>query len=172
MMNKSLSTTEHAAYIRHTLKTEHGWNSRHVSVKARYYSMGSSIDVRIKDASVALSVVEEIANKAERIDRCEISGEILSGGNRYVHVSYDSDVLQAMGKQFEPAVEAANEERKTRSANCLIPIAGTPFLLGSTGNGYGLSVWSTGEYGSHIRDCYDVAETARLIAIRMTEVKK
>lgn len=171
MMNKSLSTTEHAAYIRHTLKSEHGWNSRHVSVKARYYSMGSSIDVRIKDASVALDVVEAIANKAERIDRCEYSGEILSGGNRYVHVSYDADVLQAMGKAYEPAVEAASAELKTLPANRLVTIEGVPFMIGTTGNGYGLSVWSTGEYGSHIRDCYDVSEVARLIAIRMTASK-
>lgn len=162
MMNSSLSTTEHAAYIRHQLKTQYGWTSRQVSVKARSYSMGSSIDVRIKDASVPIAVVKEIAQKAERIDR-DPSGEILSGGNRFVSVSYDSDVLQAMGERWSPAVEAAAGQLADGDDHSLIAITGTAMYVGRSSRG----MWALWGKGGHIQDGWELASIARAVAVRM-----
>lgn len=160
----SKSTAEHASDIRRALKTRHGWTSRQVSVTSRCYSMGSSIDVRIKDPNVPLSAVKAIANKAERIDRCPYSGDILSGGNRYVHVSYDYDTLEAMGQAWLPAVTAAEATRRPQDDNALLPVAGTPYLIGKGSNGWGCSVW--GEDG-HISQCNDLRGCAEVIAVRM-----
>lgn len=90
------STTDAAAAIRSELKTL-GITSRQVSVRTDSYSLGSSIDIRIKDASVPLSVVREVAERFEEVRRCEVTGEILSGGNRFVDVAYTSEVLDAVG---------------------------------------------------------------------------
>ena len=60
-MSASLTTTEHAAVIRNTLKRDHGWTSRQVSIRAEYFSLGSSITVIVKDPAIPLPVVKAIA---------------------------------------------------------------------------------------------------------------
>ena len=98
--------TEDSKRIRAELKAR-GITSRQVSVRAESYSMGSSINVTVKDPDVNLNLVKEIAETAERIQRCEYSGEILSGGNRFVHASYSSEALEVLAGRVRPAVEAA-----------------------------------------------------------------
>ena len=122
-----MSTTERAKEIRTQLKRQHGWNSRQVSVRAKYFSMGSSIDVRINDPAVPIAPVEKIANAHESISRCEYSGEILSGGNRYVSVAYDHEALKARALPYLPAVTAALAQA---TGSALIPVEGTKFMIG------------------------------------------
>ena len=86
-----LTTTERARAIRKELKKAHGWTSRQVSVRKDSYSMGASIYVVIRDASVSKSDVEAIANKQQSVRCCEASGEILNGGNIYVSVKYSAE---------------------------------------------------------------------------------
>lgn len=83
-----------AATIRAALKREHGWSSRDVSVRAENYSLGSSISVTVKRPGIRLALVEGIAEAEERISRCEITGEILNGGNRYVRVRLDYELTR------------------------------------------------------------------------------
>ena len=54
------------------------------SVRIERYSMGEAINVFWTNGT-ASDKVEEILTKYEDIDRDEVSGEILCGGNRYVH---------------------------------------------------------------------------------------
>ncbi len=61
----------------------------------------------VKDPSIPLAEVEKIANAHERIDRCEFSGEILSGCNRYVHVGYSREAQEVQDARVRPAVDAA-----------------------------------------------------------------
>lgn len=102
------TTKEAAAKIRTALKAR-GWNSRMVSVVGSNYSMGSSIYVTIKSNTIPMQVVRDIASGEEHIDRCEISGEILSGGNCYVHVDYADSVIDAETATILPALEALEE---------------------------------------------------------------
>ena len=83
-----------AKRIRDALKAK-GWGRRHVSVRAKSYSMGSSISVTILDVSVPRAEVETVANGEEHVDRDE-QGEILSGGNRFVFVDYDRAALEPL----------------------------------------------------------------------------
>ncbi|MCD8875437.1 hypothetical protein K2V74_14030 [Mammaliicoccus sciuri] len=71
-----------AKEIRTELKKELGYTNRQISVKNNW----SSIDVVIKDDSVDREAVEKIAKPLEEVDRCEVTGEILAGGNTFVFV--------------------------------------------------------------------------------------
>jgi len=58
-----------------------------VSVRERPGGWSYSISLTIKDAEVDAEAVWEIANRSTSVDRCEASGEILSGGNTFVSVN-------------------------------------------------------------------------------------
>mgnify|MGYP001564267164 FL=1 len=133
-----MTTTEHAAEIRETLKREHSWTSRQVSVRAEHYSMGSSIHVEVKDPAIPLPVVKAVAEKAEDIRR-DGFGEILSGGNRYVSVRYSSEAMTIIGRRYADAVQRA--VNAIDGARVLRPVEGTPFFVGQGNYGFGLTLW-------------------------------
>lgn len=101
------------------------------SVIASNYSMGSSITIRVRSGSFKRA--EEIANEHESISRCKITGEILSGGNRYVDVMPDGDLVDALRDKHRPAVEAALRAVVMAEVGVLQPIAGTPFAISWAG---------------------------------------
>lgn len=101
------------------------------SVIASNFSMGSSITVRVLSGSFKRA--EEIANEHESISRCKITGEILSGGNRYVDVMPDGDLVDALRDKHRPAVEAALRAAADAGDGIIRPIAGTPFELSWAG---------------------------------------
>ncbi len=84
-------TVEASTKIRAALKAA-GYGTKDVSVKNDSYSMGSSVHVRIKRATVPKDAIEAIANKHESVRRDD-SGEILSGGNMFVSVDYAHGAL-------------------------------------------------------------------------------
>jgi hypothetical protein len=86
-------TVEASKTIRAALKAA-GYGTKEVSVRNDSYSMGSTVHVRIKDPVVPLLLVEAIASRSERVDR-DASGEILSGGNMFVQVTYEHGALDA-----------------------------------------------------------------------------
>jgi len=103
-MEKWMSAKDKAAAIRSILKGK-GWGSKEISVRSENFSMGSAVNVTIKSPWIAKKVVEEIAEGFSRIHRDE-SGEILSGSNCYVHVNYDSTMMNAMYKPVEEKIAA------------------------------------------------------------------
>jgi hypothetical protein len=152
MENTNTDTaTGKAAQIRQTLKG-HGWTSRDVSVRADYFSMGSAIRVTIKNPAVPLATVKAIATEAERIDRCEITGDILAGGNRYVSVSYTREACAVLEAQHIDAVREAAAALAQAADNYLIPVAGTPYLLGRGRGGYGFAVWDGSAHRAEVND--------------------
>ena len=78
-----MSDVEIAAAIRSSLKKTLGYTNRQVSVKARDYA----IWVNAKVAGLNLQKVHEISMKYYDVERDEITGEILSGGNTFVFVN-------------------------------------------------------------------------------------
>ena len=163
-MNAYLSTTDRAATIRKELKSKHGWTSRDVSVRADYYSMGSSIRVVIKNPAVVKDTVTAIVEQHESIDR-DASGEILSGGNRFVDVSYSHDACDVLRARTIDAVRAAEVELNGLTDNCLVTIAGTPYMLGRGhhGRGYGFSIWKMD--AGHQCETMSVEDAALYVAI-------
>jgi hypothetical protein len=80
-----------------------GFNARQVSVRHDH----STLRVTIRDASVSLAKVQEIAGAFESVRRCEASGEILLGGNTYVDTAYDDKVIQSLKTQIAALLTAA-----------------------------------------------------------------
>lgn len=81
-----------AIYIRNELKAL-GYNSRHISVKSRIAGYSDAIDISIKDLSINIREIDAIARECEEVRYDEYSGEILSGGNTYIHVNYDPKII-------------------------------------------------------------------------------
>ena len=152
-----MTTTEHAAHIRQTLKTRHGWSSRDVSVRADYYSMGSSIRIHIKNPNVSSEAVKAIAEQAEHIDYCAYSGEILGGGNTYVHVRYSHEAQTIIGRRWTDAVQRAVNVVEPGS-NVLQPVEGTEFLVGRP-HQYRITLWDRDRYLGEGGNVDQIAET-------------
>jgi hypothetical protein len=164
MSETYIGTTERAAIIRAELKAKHKWTSRDVSVKADHFSMGSAIRIRIKNPAVPLAAVREIAGSHEKIDRDD-SGDILSGANRYLDISYSSEAREAMAATKLPAVTAAAEVlAASENAGYLFPVEGSDFLLGygRHGKAYGFSLWRN---GGHEAEVGDLKEAAVVVAM-------
>lgn len=139
-----MTTKEHAAAIRAHYK-RHGWSSRDISVRAEGFSLGSAINVTVKNPKVNFAVAEKLAKGAESVRRCEITHEILGGGNRYVSVSYSHEAADAIQAQYADVLQQAeNALRADASDNSLHPIGTTGFLLGRGSNGFGVALWGDG----------------------------
>jgi hypothetical protein len=159
-----MTTTDYAAMIREQLKTQHGWTSRQVSIRAQYFSLGSSIDITIKDPTIPLTTVKQIAEQAEHIRRDERTGEILGGGNRYVSVRYSSEALDTLGRRYADAVQRAVNEVDIGSQT-LQQIDGTRFLVGRP-DSWRLTLWDMGEHRM-FQHCASVNDAARAIGCRL-----
>lgn len=95
--------SETAAQIRKDLKAI-GISQRQVAVKAR---RGSSIDVVIK-ALCDEAAVRRIARSYERVNRSESTGDILCGGNMFVFIKWDSQVLDTLAAPIAAMINAAD----------------------------------------------------------------
>lgn len=115
-----MTRKEKAATIRRNLKSVHGYTARQVSVSC---NRGSAINVTIKSSTVKKHLVEAIANDHESISRCQASGEILSGANTYIFVSYARELLEARAAELigrfsdEPGVAVEIEGFKVWRTN-------------------------------------------------------
>lgn len=82
------TTSNPANRLRAVLRSA-GFNARQVTVRARH----STLDVTIRDSSISLTRVAEIASPFEVVRRDQATGEILSGGNTYVEVAYAVNIV-------------------------------------------------------------------------------
>ena len=96
-----------AAEIRSQLKTL-GYTSRDVSVRSDH----NSLDITIRRNGLKVKAIRDIANSAEKIDRCESSGEILSGGNTYVFIRFSDDVRDSMTQLVKKLADDAGLQTK------------------------------------------------------------
>ena len=89
----NLDTAAAAKLLRAELLRRHGWTGRDVSVRTDRFSMGSAIRITINRLNIPAAAVKAVAEPFERVRCCEVTGEILSGGNRYVSVTYAHEAL-------------------------------------------------------------------------------
>jgi len=86
-----MSTLTTAQRLRNALKAA-GHNARRVTVRHDH----STLRVTIRDAGVSLSTVQAIADSFETVRRCQVTGEILCGGNTYVDVRYLPELIEPL----------------------------------------------------------------------------
>lgn len=82
--------------IRSELKAV-GISSRQVGVQ----SDSNGARIKVKDFAVDFNLVKQLAKKFESIRYCQYSGEVLSGGNTYISVSYDWEAEKAVKSSQE-----------------------------------------------------------------------
>lgn len=93
-----------AQAIRAQVKKDLGLSAKHVSVR----SSAGSVDITVKVPG-ALKSVQAIAAPHEAVSR-DTNGDILGGGNTYVTVRLDSDLVQPIVKQLAPKISAIAED--------------------------------------------------------------
>lgn len=94
---KNLSTVERAKELRKELKK--AFPNTKFSVRSNSFSMGSSITVSWTDFP-SKEAVEDIAWKYRSVRTCEVTGEVLNGGNTYLHLNNSwSDEMKATIKE-------------------------------------------------------------------------
>jgi hypothetical protein len=98
-----------AKNIRNAIKAL-GYGSRDVGVRNDSYSLGSSVYVTIKRADIELEKIQAAASQFENIHRCEATGEILGGGNTYVHVRYATGLFASYAATAEALLAGGRRE--------------------------------------------------------------
>ena len=140
MSSEYTSAAQDAAKIRAEFKRL-GWNRNHVSVTCSNYSMGSSVSVRIKSPEVDRRKAEQIAvGIAESISRDQW-GDILSGGNRYVHVDHTSECREIMARRYWDAL--ADAVQKLEPGSTVLERVTDSVNVGQDGAGW-LQLWVNG----------------------------
>ena len=100
MTNRELSNE-----IRKTLK-EAGFTSKDYSIRVRDAGYSTTVNIEVKNPMVRLSVLKQVAKQFEVVDRDERSGEILQGGNTFVHCQYEDDIFDEV---IQPFMETAKQ---------------------------------------------------------------
>ncbi len=151
-----LTTTDHAAEIRAGLKA--------AGIKASVRCSRGSIDIRVNTGSVAAA--RALAQGHEQVSRCERTGEILCGGNRFVSVCASDTLVAALAAPIADAVAAAFAlVAKGAAGSTIEPVAGTAYGLAWNPNYSSVMVWRLG-HGAAIHGCIvrDAACAAQCIA--------
>ncbi|HFI0791115.1 TPA: hypothetical protein ACGO62_001122 [Streptococcus suis] len=82
----------------------HGYNPKDFKVRKANPGYERSLYITIKNVTISKKEIENLVYpQFQKISRCEITQEILSGGNTYVFVEYDEDT-------FEELVESKTQE--------------------------------------------------------------
>jgi len=89
--------------IRKQMKKELGYNAKQVSVGSK----NGNCTFTIRDAKVNKGKVKEFANNFEKIDRCQMTGEILLGGNTFVNVYSTDEVKNVWAAKYIDTIKAA-----------------------------------------------------------------
>jgi hypothetical protein len=100
----SLTITEKCQTIRTDLKRAFGITSRQVSVRK---SPGGAINCTIHDDAVDVRDVLNVAARHKSVRYCEVSGEILSGGNVFLSVGYSEKAAASYLAKHLPEITAA-----------------------------------------------------------------
>ena len=103
--------------IKAYLKSE-GIDTKLISVSVTYPGYEESIHATIKSLDINLKQVERLLNEKYRsVDYDQANGEILAGGNTYVSVNYDYQILKDESKKHIETAESIfnSEEFKTNS---------------------------------------------------------
>lgn len=94
-----MTAKETAEIIRKELK-KLGYGSNKLSVRSGYRGYSAFVDVTVKFPIEGIAREnEELINikrairKFEEIDRCDVSGEILQGGNTYINLLYNGYII-------------------------------------------------------------------------------
>jgi hypothetical protein len=102
-----------AKRIRKALKAELGLTSKDVSVRSSRSRHDRAVTVTIRRVDIDRTEVTEVANRERYVQRCEVSHEVLAGGNVFVTVTYDDDAIRPLRDAFFEALQALGKGEET-----------------------------------------------------------
>ena len=138
-----MTTTETAKQLRAEYKRE-GWNARMISVRVTHGGCDGMIRVEIKNVQVPFWKAKRMADDKDRIATCEITGEILSGGNIYVDVQESRERKEILARRHLQAVEDAIE-KIPEDDNTIAPVSQTVAIHRE--DRYTIRLWINGADG-------------------------
>ena len=98
-----MTNKERGQAIRAELKKA-GYGTKQISVRSRFCGYSDATDITVKDITCNIEEIRKICKKYEKIDYDKYSGDLLSGGNTYISVQWDWDVIHnATEKKVEEA---------------------------------------------------------------------
>jgi hypothetical protein len=167
-MSEYTTAAEDAATIRKRIKSELGYGPKLVSVRCSNYSMGSSVKVTIRAGGLDCAKIRSIALLAEHIDRCPYSGDILSGGNRYVECGLDWQLVDALADKLKPEIENALDVLEPGVGFILqdsrYPGTGAEVWACTSSGKPRVAPWPNDPNGLTSREVYDAGGAAQLAA--------
>lgn len=132
-----------------------GYTPRQVSVRGR----NGSVNVTIKDLSIDIKKLACV-RKYERLHYCEITQEVLCGGNTFVHLSYDWEVESLAKKTLaflHTLEEVKNKLQKIEGNSGVALTPGIAAFRSQTNGRYQLSVKWEDDAWIMLSDQVDVA---------------
>ena len=100
-----------AKVIREELKKV-GYNNKLISVKTKL-GMEETIKITIKDTSISIKEIEEIANKHKSVRYDDnMQEQILAGGNTFIDISYDYKIMNKSSKNYFDRCKNIIEDNK------------------------------------------------------------
>ncbi|MEP2026958.1 MAG: hypothetical protein ABJH98_17930 [Reichenbachiella sp.] len=97
-----------AQRIKKQLKDQIGYNQKQVSVREQPGGRSWSFTFTIRDSNVDYHQLKAFANTCQSYDRCEASGEILSGGNTFTHIEISDSVKDEWSSYYLKKLESVN----------------------------------------------------------------
>lgn len=95
---------------------ENGIDTRKVSIRHEYPGYSEIFNITIKDININANKIEELTRHFESYETDERTGEILAGGNTFIYVSYDYDVIkEANDKYNQNIIDIIEKELSTRT---------------------------------------------------------
>lgn len=102
------TTTLRPADRLRTLLRAAGIGPRSATVRERPCSTETSLVVTVRSASVSMVAVRAAVSEVEDVRHCPVSGDVLGGGNVFVHVKWDDRTERPLRERFAlEAIEAS-----------------------------------------------------------------
>lgn len=92
----------------------HSYNPKDFKVRKSYGGYSKSLYITIKNIEISKKEVECLVNSQfSKVSYCEITQEILAGGNTFVFVEYDEDTFDELVESKKTEAEQLYKELKT-----------------------------------------------------------
>lgn len=126
--------------------TAAGFTGKQVTVLQERCTYSTALRFTVRDPSVALDRAREVAETFESIRRCEVSGEILSGGNTFVHVVHSESARAALAAPLVVAVTDACARSAAEPGPTIFRVEGTAWGVGRERAGQWARLWDLDEH--------------------------
>ena len=96
--------------IRDALKKAGYKVPKDISIRKNRGGYETSFTITVKSFTIDLDDVKKITNRFKDVDYDEVTGEILAGGNTYIHVQYDANLENREFERIQKFLEEVKQK--------------------------------------------------------------